>query len=51
MTKSVEKTEVLNVFFALAFTGKTCLQESQVVETSEEVWSKEYSTLGEGGSG
>lgn len=27
------------------------LQESQAVEASEEVWSKEDSTIGEGGSG
>ena len=48
-TKSLEKTEVLSVFFATVFTGKTCLQESQVIETSQEVWSKKDCTLGEGG--
>ena len=32
VTKDMEKTEVLNAFLASVFTGKICLQESQVPE-------------------
>lgn len=39
--KGTQKTAVLNTFFTPVFTGKTKVQESQVPETSGEVWSKE----------
>ena len=41
MTKDTENVEVLSAFIPLFFTGKICLQESQVPETSGKVWSKE----------
>ena len=41
MTNDMEKTEVLNAFFTLVFTSKTCLQESQAPETRAKLWSKE----------
>lgn len=34
VTKDREKSEVLNVFFILVFTGKTALQESPVPKTN-----------------
>lgn len=40
VTKAAEQAEVLNVFFASVFTGKTCLQEPQARETIGKVWSK-----------
>ncbi|KAF4803728.1 RNA-directed DNA polymerase from mobile element jockey-like protein [Turdus rufiventris] len=40
VTKDSEKAEVLIAFFALVFTGKFCLQESHVPETSGKVQSK-----------
>lgn len=33
VTKEMEKDEVLSAFFATAFTGKICLQESQNPDT------------------
>ncbi|KAK4816298.1 LOW QUALITY PROTEIN: hypothetical protein QYF61_014596 [Mycteria americana] len=39
--EDIEKPEVLNAFFVSIFTGKTSLQESQALETSGKVWSKE----------
>ena len=45
VAKDQQKTEVLIVFFALIFTGKTGLQESQAPEIGEE----RKLTLGEGG--
>lgn len=47
VAKDRQKTEVLIVFFALIFTGKTGLQESQTPETGEE----RKLALGGGGSG
>ena len=41
MTKDAKKAELLSAFFALVFTGKTDLPESQVPEAREKVWSKE----------
>jgi len=41
VTKDAKKPELLNAFFALVFTGKTDLPESQVPEGREKVWSKE----------
>ena len=41
VTKDVEKAKVLNAAFALVFTLKTCLQESQVPEMPRKVWNKE----------
>ena len=38
--KDVENGEVLNAFFTLVFTGRICLQESQIAKTSGKVWSK-----------
>lgn len=38
--KDMEKMEVPQAFFALIFTRKTSLQESQVHETSGKVWNK-----------
>ena len=35
----MKKTEVLNTFFALVFTGKFCLQESQALVTTGKGWS------------
>jgi len=36
VTKNVEKTKVLEAFFASVFTSKTCLQQSQVPGRPEE---------------
>ena len=44
-TKDGEMTEVLTAFFVMAFTGTTCLQQSQAPEISGKVWSKEDSPL------
>ena len=41
VTKDMEKTEVLNAFFALVFTGWTCLQDSKTLEASGKVWTQE----------
>lgn len=41
VTKGMEKAEVPSAFFALVFTNKTSLQQSQNPETRGEVWSKE----------
>lgn len=48
VTKDGEMTEVLAAFFAMAFTGKTCLQQSQAPKISDKVWSKGNSHLVEG---
>lgn len=45
MTNDTENAEVLNVFFASAFTSNTGLQKSQAPETRRIVWSKENSPL------
>jgi len=42
VTQDMEKAEILNAFFASAFTNKISLQESQVPETKEKGWSKEH---------
>lgn len=42
VTNGIEKAKVLDAFFALVFTHKTSLQESQVPKTRGRVWSKEY---------
>lgn len=41
VTGDREKAEVLSAFLPSVFTGKTGLQQSQVPETRENVWSKE----------
>lgn len=41
VTNNTEKPEELNALFASVFTGNTCLQNSQVLETFGKVWSKE----------
>jgi len=41
VTQDIKKAEVLNAFFTSDFSSKTSLQESQVLETREKVWSKE----------
>ncbi|KAK4827715.1 hypothetical protein QYF61_021015 [Mycteria americana] len=41
VTKGMEKANIVNVFFALVFTGETCLQESKAPETSGKVLSNE----------
>lgn len=41
----VEKAEILNAFFTLAFTSKTGLQKCQTLETRGTIWSKEDITL------
>jgi len=41
----MEKTEVLNAAFALVFTRKTYLQESQVPEVPRKVWNEEDLSL------
>lgn len=41
VTNNMEKAEELNALFASVFTGNTCLQNSQVLETLGKVWSKE----------
>lgn len=38
---TMEKSKVSIAFFALVFTAKNCLQESQAVKTTGKVWSKE----------
>lgn len=45
MRKNTGKAEVLEAFFALIFTGKICLQESQSPETTGKAWSKEDLSL------
>ena len=45
VTEAMEKGEMLNVIFASVFSSKTCLQESQVLETRGKVWSKEDFSL------
>lgn len=42
--KDMEKPEVLNVSLTSVFIGKICLQESQALETSGNVWSKDVIT-------
>jgi len=44
VTKDTEKARVLTGFFTSVFTGKICLQESQVPKT-EEVWRKKELAL------
>lgn len=41
VTKDMGKVKVINAFFALVFTGKPSLQESQAPEAYGKVWSKE----------
>lgn len=45
MTKDMEKATVLNAAFALVFTCKTCLRESQVPEITRKVWNAEDLSL------
>lgn len=48
MTKNIEKTKVLSVFFTVVISSKISLQESHVTENTE-AWIKEASfSLGEG---
>lgn len=47
VTKDVKRTEALNVFSALDFTDKICLQKSQALATTGKVWSKEVLFLAE----
>lgn len=39
MTRDMKKAEILNTLFALVFTGKFCLQESQAPVTTGKGWS------------
>ena len=41
VTKGMEKAKTLNIFFALVFTGETCVEESKAPETSGKVLSNE----------
>lgn len=41
VTNGIEKGEVRDAFFALVFTHKTSIQESQAPKTTGEVWSNE----------
>lgn len=41
VTNDMEKAKVLDAFAASVLTGKSDFQESQALETSGEVWSKE----------
>ena len=41
VTKTMVQAEIFSAFFASIFTGKTILQESQVPDTMEKVWSKQ----------
>ena len=49
MTRDMEEAEVLTIFFALVFTSKTSLQESQVSVIRKKVWSMEDVPLVEKG--
>lgn len=50
-TEALEKAEVVTALFALVFTGKSSLRESQAFETNGKVWSKDELNLDRGGSG
>lgn len=41
MIKDAKKAELLSALFALVFTDKTDLPESEVPEAREKIWSKE----------
>lgn len=41
MTKNIGKAKAVDVFSALVFTEKICLQESQSPENTGKAWSKE----------
>lgn len=41
-TNGIEKGEVHDVFFALVFTHKTSIQDSQAPKTRRQLWSNEY---------
>ncbi|PKU36831.1 rna-directed dna polymerase from mobile element jockey-like [Limosa lapponica baueri] len=41
VTEDAEKVELLNAFFASAFTAQASLQESHTLEVTEKVWMKE----------
>lgn len=45
LTKDTKKSEVLNVFSASVFTGKTFIQESQVSGIEGKLWSEEDFSL------
>lgn len=45
VTKDAERTELLNAFFASAFTVRTSPQESQTLELKKKAWKKEDSLL------
>lgn len=42
LQNDMEKIKLLNAYFALVFTGKICLQEPEVSETSGKVCSNEH---------
>lgn len=41
LTEDTEEAEALNAAFVSAFTGRTCLQEFEVLKMSRKVWRKE----------
>lgn len=41
LMKDIKKAEIIHVVFTVAFSGGTCLSESQDPEASERFWNKE----------
>jgi len=37
----MKKAKVLNIFFAIVFTDKTCVQQSHIPEIREKIWRQE----------